>query len=221
MSRPPRSSRQDEGAEPVDQLAQRVWSIEIPFDTTLFVEASIAEVYETLFVAVALVVIVIFIFLQDWRATIVPVVAIPVSLIGTFAVMSAIGFSINMLSLFGVVLAIGIVVDDAIVVVENTTRHLADGLSPKDAAVKAMSEITGPVIATTLVLAGRVCSQRVHGRNHRPTVPAICADHLRRGPDQHRQRPDDEPGAVRHCLAARPRIEVHWLPPVQSRLSMV
>ncbi len=124
----------------------------IPFDTTLFVEASIAEVYETLFIAATLVIIVIFVFLQDWRATIVPVIAIPVSLVGTFAVMSAIGFSINMLSLFGVVLAIGIVVDDAIVVVENTTRHLADGLNPKDAAVKAMSEITGPVIATTLVL---------------------------------------------------------------------
>lgn len=124
----------------------------IAFDTTLFVEASISEVYETLFVAVVLVVLVIFIFLQDWRATIVPVVAIPVSLIGTFAVMNAIGFSINMLSLFGIVLAIGIVVDDAIVVVENCTRHLSNGMSPKDAAVKAMEEITGPVIATTLVL---------------------------------------------------------------------
>ncbi len=125
---------------------------DIAFDTTLFVEASISEVYETLFVAAALVIIVIFIFLQDWRATVVPVVAIPVSLIGTFAIMNGLGFSINMLSLFGVVLAIGIVVDDAIVVVENTTRHLADGLQPKDAAVKAMSEITGPVVATTLVL---------------------------------------------------------------------
>ena len=124
----------------------------IPFDTTLFVEASISEVYNTLFVAAGLVILVIFLFLQDWRATIVPVVAIPVSLIGTFAVMNGIGFSINMLSLFGVILAIGIVVDDAIVVVENTTRHLAGGLSPKEAAVKAMSEITGPVIATTLVL---------------------------------------------------------------------
>ena len=125
---------------------------EIPFDTTLFVIASVEEVKSTLYLAVALVVLVIFIFLQDWRSTIVPVVAIPVSLIGTFAVMNGIGFSINMLSLFGIVLAIGIVVDDAIVVVENTTRHLADGLSPKDAAVKAMDEITGPVIATTLVL---------------------------------------------------------------------
>ncbi len=124
----------------------------VGFDTTLFVEASIAEVYNTLMIAVLLVVLVIYVFLQDWRATIIPVVAIPVSLIGTFAIMSIIGFSINMLSLFAIVLAIGIVVDDAIVVVENTTRHLADGLKPKDAAVKAMDEITGPVIATTLVL---------------------------------------------------------------------
>lgn len=125
---------------------------QIPFDTTRFVEASISEVYSTLFQAAALVILVIYIFLQDWRATIVPVVAIPVSLIGTFAILAGLGFSINMLSLFGVVLAIGIVVDDAIVVVENTTRHLADGLAPKEAAVKAMEEITGPVIATTLVL---------------------------------------------------------------------
>ena len=124
----------------------------IPFDTTRFVEASIDEVFTTLWQAALLVVIVIYIFLQDWRSTIVPVVAIPVSLIGTFAFMNGIGFSINMLSLFGIVLAIGVVVDDAIVVVENTTRHLEAGLSPKDAAVKAMDEITGPVIATTLVL---------------------------------------------------------------------
>jgi len=124
----------------------------IPFDTTRFVEASINEVYSTLMVAAILVILVIYIFLQDWRATIIPVAAIPVSLIGTFAIMAGIGFSINMLSLFGIVLAIGIVVDDAIVVVENTTRHLEAGLKPKEAAVKAMEEITGPVIATTLVL---------------------------------------------------------------------
>lgn len=125
---------------------------DIPFDTTLFVRASIAEVYETLFIAVLLVVVVIYIFLQDWRSTIVPCIAIPVSLIGTFAFMAALGFSINMLTLFGIVLAIGIVVDDAIVVVENTTRHLDLGLNPKEAAIAAMGEITGPVIATTLVL---------------------------------------------------------------------
>lgn len=125
---------------------------EVPFDSTLFVTASIDEVYSTLFVAAVLVVLVIYVFLQDWRATIVPVAAIPVSLVGTFAAMNGIGFSINMLSLFGVVLAIGIVVDDAIVVVENTTRHIEDGLGAKEAAVKAMAEMTGPVIATTLVL---------------------------------------------------------------------
>ena len=124
----------------------------IPFDTTRFVTASVQEVYTTLFQAVALVVLVIFIFLQDWRATIVPVVAIPVALIGTFAVMAGLGFSINMLTLFGIVLAIGIVVDDAIVVVENTARHVDAGLAPKQAVEKAMEEITGPVIATTLVL---------------------------------------------------------------------
>ncbi|TWT30642.1 efflux RND transporter permease subunit [Blastopirellula retiformator] len=139
----------------MDRMSERFpagVSYEIPFDTTRFVEASIAEVYETLFVAIALVVLVIFIFLQDWRATIVPSAAIPVALIGTFAVMAALGFSVNMLTLFGIVLAIGIVVDDAIVVVENAYRHLDAGLGPKEAAVKAMEEITGPVIATTLVL---------------------------------------------------------------------
>mgnify|MGYP002623384577 CR=1 FL=1 len=124
----------------------------IPFDTTRFVIASIEEVRSTLIVAVILVVLVIFIFLQDWRATVVPTVAIPVSLVGTFAIMAMLGFSLNMLTLFGIVLAIGIVVDDAIVVVENTSRHLDNGLAPKAAAVKAMEEITGPVIATTLVL---------------------------------------------------------------------
>ncbi|MAT69952.1 MAG: hydrophobe/amphiphile efflux-1 family RND transporter [Planctomycetaceae bacterium] len=124
----------------------------IPFDTTRFVEASVTEVYKTLAVAVVLVVVVIFVFLQDWRATLIPCVAIPVSLIGAFAVMAALGFSINMLTLFGIVLAIGIVVDDAIVVVENTAVHLDKGLPPKEAAERAMDEITGPVIATTLVL---------------------------------------------------------------------
>lgn len=143
--------------ETLSQLSQRGnWpeglKYEIPFDTTRFVEASINEVYSTIAIAVVLVVLVIFIFLQDWRATIVPVVAIPVSLIGTFAIMGVIGFSLNMLSLFGIVLAIGIVVDDAIVVVESTSRYIMEGLTPKAAAIKAMNEITGPVIATTLVL---------------------------------------------------------------------
>lgn len=125
----------------------------IPLDTTIFVKDSIKEVISTLFVAILLVIITIFIFLQDWRATIIPSITIPVSLIGTFAVMLVIGFSINLLTLFGLILAIGIVVDDSIVVVESTAHHIDEnGLSSYDAAVRAMKEVSGAVIATTLVL---------------------------------------------------------------------
>lgn len=125
----------------------------IPLDTTEFVQASIKEVVETLLIAMVLVFITIFIFLQDWRATLIPAVTIPVSLIGTFAVMGLLGFSLNMLTLFGLVLAIGIVVDDAIVVVENTSRNIDEmGLEPKEATLRAMKEVSGPIVATTLVL---------------------------------------------------------------------
>jgi multidrug efflux pump len=122
------------------------------YDTTVFIEESVASVVHTLIEAFILVFIVVLIFLQNWRATIIPMVAVPVSLIGTFAVMAMLGFSLNNLSLFGLVLAIGIVVDDAIVVVENVERWLAAGLSPRDATRKAMEEVTGPVIAIALVL---------------------------------------------------------------------
>jgi multidrug efflux pump len=125
---------------------------EIVYDTTVFVQESITSVYHTLIEAFILVFIVVLVFLQNWRATIIPMVAVPVSLIGTLAVMSALGFSLNNLSLFGLVLAIGIVVDDAIVVVENVERWMAQGLSPRDASRKAMDEVTGPVIAISLVL---------------------------------------------------------------------
>ncbi|MEO1198778.1 MAG: multidrug efflux RND transporter permease subunit [Pseudomonadota bacterium] len=127
---------------------------EIVSDTSVFVEESIAEVQRTLFEAFVLVVLVVFLFLGSWRATIVPVVAVPVALVGTFAVMLAMGFSLNTVSLLALVLAIGIVVDDAIVVVENVERAMEEnpGLSPADAARQAMSEITGAIIATTLVL---------------------------------------------------------------------
>jgi multidrug efflux pump len=125
----------------------------IKYDTTVFVDESIHAVYHTLFEAVVLVFIVVLVFLQDWRATIIPMIAVPVSLVGTFAVMSLLGFSINNLSLFGLVLAIGIVVDDAIVVVENFERWLSEGMTPRDAARKAMVEVSGPVIAIALVLA--------------------------------------------------------------------
>lgn len=124
----------------------------IYYDTTVFIEESIASVVHTLIEAFVLVFIVVLVFLQNWRATIIPMVAVPVSLIGTLAVLAGLGFSLNNLSLFGLVLAIGIVVDDAIVVVENVERWLAEGLSPRDASRKAMEEVTGPVIAIALVL---------------------------------------------------------------------
>ena len=110
------------------------------------------SVYHTLFEAFVLVFIVVLVFLQNWRATLIPMIAVPVSLIGTFAVMALLGFSLNNLSLFGLVLAIGIVVDDAIVVVENVERWMAMGLPPREATRKAMDEVTGPVIAIALVL---------------------------------------------------------------------
>ncbi len=124
----------------------------VVYDPTVFVRSSIRAVVSTLFEAVLLVVLVVILFLQTWRASIIPLAAVPVSLVGTFAVMLALGFSINMLTLFGLVLAIGIVVDDAIVVVENVERNIALGLSPFDATKRAMDEVTGPIIAIALVL---------------------------------------------------------------------
>ena len=123
-----------------------------PFDTTAFVKTSINEVFMTLIEAGVLVLVVIVIFLQDWRATLVPATTIPVTIIGSFAAMAALGFTINLSTLFGIVLAIGIVVDDAIVIVEGVARHIERGLSAHDAAVKAMDELFGPVIGITLVL---------------------------------------------------------------------
>src|SRR5581483_9369139 len=114
---------------------------------------SVADVFKTLRDAVILVAIVVLLFLQDWRAMILPMIDVPVSLIGTFAIMAAMGFTLNNLTLFGLVLAIGIVVDDAIVVLENIERLIATGLDPRTATIKAMEEITGPVLAITLVLA--------------------------------------------------------------------
>ncbi len=124
----------------------------IVYDPTIFVRQSIRAVVETLFEAILLVVLVVMVFLQTWRASIIPLVAVPVSLVGTFAVMLMAGFSLNTLSLFGLVLAIGIVVDDAIVVVENVERHIALGLPPVEATRRAMAEVSGPIIAIALVL---------------------------------------------------------------------
>ncbi|MFI0435389.1 MAG: efflux RND transporter permease subunit [Parachlamydiaceae bacterium] len=124
----------------------------IPFDTTMFVKASVEEVYKTLFEAMILVLVVIFFFLQNFRATLVPATTVPVTIIGAFFAMLLLGFSINLLTLFALVLAIGIVVDDAIVIVEGATQHIEKGESPKEASIKAMKELMGPVIGITLVL---------------------------------------------------------------------
>jgi multidrug efflux pump len=124
----------------------------IVYDPTVFIQESVNAVIHTLFVAFILVFIVVLVFLQDWRATLLPMIDVVVSLIGTFAVMAALGFSLNNLSLFGLVLAIGIVVDDAIVVIENIVRWMSKGLPPREATLKAMEEITGPVLAITVVL---------------------------------------------------------------------
>ncbi|HEV8714480.1 MAG TPA: efflux RND transporter permease subunit, partial [Candidatus Binatia bacterium] len=124
----------------------------VSLDTTRAVTEGIREIVKTLFVAIALVTLVVFLFLQGWRATLIPLLAVPVSLVGTFVVFPLLGFSINTLSLFGLVLAIGLVVDDAIVVVEAVERHIEEGLSPRDATLKAMEEVSGPVIAIALIL---------------------------------------------------------------------
>ena len=177
------------------------------YDTTRFVSAAMHDVVITLIEALLLVVMVVFIFLQSWRATIIPTIAIPVSLIATLAVMQIFGFSLNMLSLLGMVLAIGLVVDDAIVVVENVERQLEAGLPPLQAAKKAMSEVTGPIIATTAVLmavfipvafipgvAGRLYNQfaltvaisvGISAFNSLTLSPALSAAFLRHGPKGH------------------------------------
>ncbi len=125
----------------------------ISLDTTQAVREGMKEIVQTLFEALALVILVVFVFLQGWRATLIPLLAVPVALVGTFAIFPLLGFSINTLSLFGLVLAIGLVVDDAIVVVEAVELHIEKGLSARDATLKAMEEVTGPIVATSLILA--------------------------------------------------------------------
>ncbi len=125
----------------------------IPYDATMFVRAAIADVAQTLFEAIGLVLLVVFIFLQNWRSTLIPLLTVPVAVLGTFALFPILGFSINITSMFGLVLAIGIVVDDAIVVVEAVQRHIDDGMSPHDATVQAMKEVSAPVVAIAFILA--------------------------------------------------------------------
>ena len=139
----------------MEELQQRFpegLQYKIVYDTTPFIQESVREVFYTLRDAIVLVALVVLLFLQNWRAALIPLIAVPVAIIGTFAAMAALGFSLNNISLFGLVLAIGIVVDDAIVVVENVERWLAQGATPREAARKAMEEVTGPVVAVALVL---------------------------------------------------------------------
>src|SRR2546425_3504624 len=125
----------------------------VTLDTTLPVSEGIREIVKTLFEAMVLVILVVFLFLQNWRATLIPMIAVPVSLIGTFAIFPLLGFSINTLSLFGLILAVGLVVDDAIVVVEAVEHHIEQGMSPRDATLQAMNEVSGPVVGIALILA--------------------------------------------------------------------
>ncbi len=125
----------------------------IPYDSTMFVRAAIKDVVITLLEAIGLVILVVFVFLQNWRATLIPLLTVPVAVVGTFALFPLLGFSINITSMFGLVLAIGIVVDDAIVVVEAVQRHIDDGMSPRDATVQAMEEVSAPVVAIAFILA--------------------------------------------------------------------
>src|SRR5207237_2243398 len=124
----------------------------VALDQTRAVTEGIKEIVKTLLIALALVILVVYLFLQGWRATLIPLLAVPVSLVGTFVLFPVFGFSINTLSLFGVVLAIGLVVDDAIVVVEAVEHHIEEGMSPRDATLKAMEEVSAPVVAIALIL---------------------------------------------------------------------
>jgi hydrophobe/amphiphile efflux-1 (HAE1) family protein len=194
----------------MEQLSKRFpkgIAYEMKYDTTRFVSAAMHDVLITLGEALILVVLVVFVFLQSWRTTIIPTIAIPVSLIATLVIMKVLGFSLNMLSLLGMVLAIGLVVDDAIVVVENVERQLEAGLKPLAAARKAMSEVTGPIIATTAVLmavfipvafipgiSGRLYNQfaltvaisvAISAFNSLTLSPALSAAFLRHRPDVH------------------------------------
>ena len=178
---------------------------EFPLDTTKFVEASIHEVYKTLIEAGVLVLIVILVFLQDWRAVLVPATTVPVTIIGAFFAMALLGYTVNMLTLFGLVLAIGIVVDDAIVVVENAAHHIEHGLTPKPATIKAMSEVLGPIIGITLVLMSVFLPSAflggITGQLYQQFALTIAATALH----QRDQRRDAQAGAMRDCGCARPR----------------
>ncbi len=177
----------------------------ITYNPTEFIEVSISKLYITILEATALVVLVVLLFLKTWRATLIPVVAIPVSLIGTFAVMQAFGFSLNMLTLFGLVLSVGIVVDDAIVVVENVERKLKEGLTPAGGGARLHGRGGHRAHRHRPGAAGGVHPDRLHRRHHRPVLPPVRDHHRHR--DGHLAVPvaDAEPGAVRAAVQAARR----------------
>ncbi len=172
----------------------------IIYDPTIFVGKSVNEVVKTIFIAILLVVGVVFLFLQSWRAAIIPVIAIPVSLVGTFTFLYALGVSLNNLSLFGLVLAVGIVVDDAIVVVENVERNLERGMSPKEAAHVTMNEVGGALISIALTLVCGVRALRFPVRHHRSILPAIRDHDCRLDPDLLLRLADPEPCPLRGAV---------------------
>ena len=171
-------------------------------DTTRAVSEGIREILITLAEAMVLVVLVVYLFLQNWRATLIPIIAVPVSLIGTFMVFPALGFSLNTLSLFGLVLAIGLVVDDAIVVVEAVEHHIEEGMAPREATIKAMDEVSGPVVSIALILAAVFIPVGVHGRHPGQPEQAVRADHRHRDADLGLQRADAVAGAGGDVAAA-------------------
>ena len=192
----------------------------IPFDTTVFVNQSIHEVYKTLIEAAILVLIVILVFLQDWRAMLVPATTVPVTIIGAFAAMWALGFSVNFSTLFAIVLSIGIVVDDAIVVVEGAAHNVERGMSGHDAAIAAMNALLGPIIGITLVLMSVFLAGGFHARPDRPHVRAIRAGDRRDRAAERDQRGDaqaDAGGVVAAPAGARKPAQL-FLSRLQRRL---
>ena len=185
----------------------------IVYDTTPFITESIDEVFKALRDAVILVAIVVLVFLQNWRSAIIPLIAVPVAIVGTFAVMAAMGFSLNNLTLFGLVLAIGIVVDDAIVVVEAVEHHIEHGLSPRDATVRAMEQVSGAGDRGRAGADGGVRALRVHHRHHRAVFPPVRPDHRRIDRDLGVQLADAQPGPDGAAPAAARQAPRPPLPP--------
>ncbi len=173
----------------------------IPYNTTIFIKNSINEVYKTLWQAGVLVLIVILVFLQNFRATLVPATTVPVTIIGAFAGMAALGYTVNLSTLFALILAIGIVVDDAIVIVEGVSKYIEQGMSGHDAAIKAMNELFGPIIGITLVLDGGVSAVRLCARSERANVCAIRVGDRGDGADQRGQCRDAQADAMRAVAA--------------------